>query len=92
MNSANKKWRKENHGISYQDYHAFADDFLKTDSVNHTLVTVNQDELSALHSRCKSQGVSINDYLLAKMFSFVDLSTINKQSHAKKIHLSGCLK
>jgi len=68
VNSANRKWRKENHTVSYQDYHAFADDFLKTDSVNYTLVSVNQDELSALHSRCKSQGVSINDYLLAKMF------------------------
>lgn len=69
VNHANRQWKKENHQLSYEEYHSFADKFLQKDCVDHSLETVSFDKLAELHAQCKSHEVSINDYLLAKMFT-----------------------
>ncbi len=69
VNHANRQWKKENHQLSYEEYHNFADKFVQEDDVEHSLEVVSTDKLSDLHAQCKSQNVSINDYLLSKMFT-----------------------
>ena len=51
------------------EYHNFADKFLQEDFVEHSLEVVSFDKLTELHAQCKSHNISINDYLLAKMFT-----------------------
>ena len=69
VNYANRQWKKEKHQLSYEEYHNFADKFLQEDNVGHFLEVVSFDKLTELHAQCKSHKVSINDYLLAKMFT-----------------------
>ena len=69
VNYANRQWKKENHQLSYEEYHSFADKFLQEDFVEHSLEIVSSDKLTGLHGQCKQHNVSINDYLLAKMFA-----------------------
>ena len=69
VNHANRQWKKENHQLSYEEYHTFADKFLRDDNVEHSLEVVSFNKLSELHTQCKSHNISINDYLLAKMFT-----------------------
>lgn len=69
VNHANRQWKKENHQLSYEEYHAFADKFLQEDNVEYFLEVVSSDKLAELHAQCKSHNISINDYLLAKMFT-----------------------
>ena len=69
VNHANRQWKKENHQLSYEEYHTFADKFLRDDNVEHSLEVVSSNKLIDLHTQCKSHKVSINDYLLAKMFT-----------------------
>ena len=69
VNHANRQWKEENHQLSYEKYHNFADKFLQDDNVGYFLEVVSSDKLAELHAQCKSHEVSINDYLLAKMFT-----------------------
>ena len=69
VNHANRQWKKENHQLSYEEYHSFADKSLQDDDVEHSLEVVSFDKLAELHAQCKSHEISINDYLLAKMFT-----------------------
>ena len=69
VNYANRQWKKENHQLSYEEYHTFADRFLQEDFVEHSLEVVSFDKLADIQAQCKSHKVSINDYLLAKMFT-----------------------
>ncbi len=69
VNHANLQWKKENHQLSYEEYHNFADKFLQEDYVEHSLEIVSSNKLTDLHAQCKAHKVSINDYLLAKMFA-----------------------
>ena len=69
VNHANRQWKKEKHQLSYEEYHSFADKFLQEDDVKHSLEVVSFDKLAELHDQCKAHKVSINDYLLAKMFT-----------------------
>lgn len=69
VNYANRQWKKEKHQLSYEKYHSFADKFLQEDDVEHSLEVVSEDKFADLHEQCKQHNVSINDYLLAKMFT-----------------------
>ena len=69
VNHANRQWEKEKHQLSYEEYHNFADKFLQEDFVEHSLEVVSFNKLAELHAQCKSHEVSVNDYLLAKMFT-----------------------
>jgi hypothetical protein len=68
VNYANRQWKKENHQLSYEEYHSFADKFLQEDFVEHSIEVISADKLTELHDDWKVHKVSMNDYLLAKMF------------------------
>ncbi|MBR6322804.1 MAG: hypothetical protein IKR59_08040, partial [Lachnospiraceae bacterium] len=48
VKKANKDWKKENRTLSYGEYHAFADDFLRKDPVKYSLDTLSSDELEGV--------------------------------------------
>lgn len=64
---ANKKWEKENHQVSYKEYHEFAGEYLKNDKVIHDSYVYDAEALSEIQKLCKESGVTVNDYLTAKM-------------------------
>lgn len=65
---ANKQWAKEGHTLSYSEYHSFADSFVKSHKVSHTLQLTEKDELTDMLEKCRSRGVTLNDRLMAEMF------------------------
>ena len=69
VNRANRQWLKENQSLSYEKYHAFADEFLRGDTVKHSLSVIEGSGLSAIIVKCHENDVTVNDYLLAKLFA-----------------------
>ncbi len=72
----NKKWVKEGNRLTYEQYHAFADNYQKTSHVKHTVSVCPPEKLKELLERCHGQGVTLNDYLLARMFEKYSISSI----------------
>ena len=68
VDCANKRWRKENHLVSYEKYHDFASKYLQKDRVVHNIVVYGEETMSTIRSLCKENKVTVNDYLTAKMF------------------------
>ena len=69
VNKANREWGKENHKpLTYSEYNAFANAFIKQDRVNHSFEILDEEKLSELVSDCKKQSVTVNDMLMARMF------------------------
>ncbi len=66
---ANRQWKKENKELTYEEYHRFADEFLKVDKVKHELFTADKTEAENIADSCKKEGVTVNDFLLAKLFT-----------------------
>ncbi len=69
VNRANRQWIRENKRLSFEDYHCFADDYLKSDKVKHNLSVLHIRETDDIAQKCKTAGVTVNDYLLAKLFT-----------------------
>ncbi len=67
ISRANKNQAKEQKILSYPEYHAFADAFLKKDKVSHSVFRTGAEEVEKLRQTCRENGVTLNDYLLAKM-------------------------
>lgn len=76
VNKANKDWAKENQRVSYREYHEFANEFLRNDSVKHVIRHVDQAAVKEITDNCHDNGVSVNDYLVAKMFVEDDTNKI----------------
>ena len=64
---ANKNQAKEKKILSYPEYHAFADEFLKKDRVSYSVFRTGAEEVEKLRLTCHGNGMTLNDYLLAKM-------------------------
>ena len=64
---ANKNQAKEQKILSYPEYHAFADAFLKNDRVCYTVSCTGAEEVEKLRQACHRNSVTLNDYLLARM-------------------------
>ncbi|MCR5323656.1 MAG: hypothetical protein K6E85_10355 [Lachnospiraceae bacterium] len=69
VNRANRQWKKENKRLSFEDYHLLADEYLKIDKVKHNLSVLQISETDNITEKCKTEGVTVNDYLLAKLFT-----------------------
>ena len=67
VDRANKNWAKERHHVTYEEYHAFANEFLKGDKVRHLVSRTGAEELGEIRKKCHEEKVTINDYLIAKM-------------------------
>ena len=79
--------KRENHQVSYETYHDFANKFLQKDKVTHDIFVYDEETMSAIRSLCKENLVSVNDYLTAKMFEedktdkIIIASDLRKQLH-----------
>ena len=69
INDANRKWRKEGHKVSYGEYLKFEHDHDSKQALKREIKAVDGEELEALLGLCRENGVSLNDYLIAKMMT-----------------------
>jgi NRPS condensation-like uncharacterized protein len=67
IKDANKKWRKEGHRVSYDEYLEFERDHDLKQDIKREIKNVDGEELDTLLGLCRENGVSLNDYLVAKM-------------------------
>ena len=67
IRDANKKWRKEGHRVSYDEYLEFERDHDRKQDIKREIKRVDGEELDTLLGLCRENGVSLNDYLVAKM-------------------------
>ena len=65
---ANRKWKKENHTVDYGLYRTFAQEYGKTHPVEYKMYTVECNALEQIVQKCRANGVSVNDYLMAEMY------------------------
>ena len=67
IKDCNKKWRKEGHKVSYEEYLKFEQDYDSKQNIRREIKTVDEEELDILLGLCRENGVSLNDYLIARM-------------------------
>ena len=67
IRNSNKKWRKEGHKVSYDEYLKFERDHDSKQKLKREIKNVDGEDLNDLLGLCKENGVSLNDYLVAKM-------------------------
>ena len=67
IKDANKKWRKEGHKVSYEEYLKFERDHDSKQDIKREIKNIDEEKLDTLLAMCKENGVSLNDYLVAKM-------------------------
>ncbi len=67
IGNANKNWRKEGHKVSYDEYLAFEREYDSKQDIKREITNVDGEELDALLGLCRENGVSLNDWLVAKM-------------------------
>ena len=67
IKDSNKKWCKEGHKVSYDEYLEFERDHDRKQDLKREIKRVDGEELDTLLGLCRENGVSLNDYLVAKM-------------------------
>ncbi|WP_196805234.1 hypothetical protein [Butyrivibrio sp. AD3002] len=67
IENSNKKWRKEAHKVSYDEYLKFEREYDSKQDIKREIKNVDGEELDTLLDLCRGNGVSLNDYLIAKM-------------------------
>lgn len=67
IKDANKRWKREGHKVSYEEYAEFEREFDSKQNTVRKIHCVDKEELNKLIATCKELGVSLNDYLIAKM-------------------------
>ena len=63
----NQKWRGEGRRLDYAAYHSFADGYVRSQRVAHRCETIDGERLARLSGQCHDRGVTLNDYLAARM-------------------------
>lgn len=67
INSANKKWKKEQHRVPYEKYTEFEKAYIRKNKVKREIKTVCAEETEKIQALCRQQGISVNDCLIAQM-------------------------
>lgn len=67
IKDANKKWGREGHKVSYDEYLSFEKDFDLKQNVVRNITSFEGSSLNEILLTCKENGVTVNDYLIAKM-------------------------
>ena len=67
IKDANRKWHKEGHKVSYEEYLKFERDHDSKQDIKREIKNIDEEELDTLLDLCRGNGVSVNDYLVAKM-------------------------
>ena len=69
IKDSNKKWCKEGHKVSYDEYLKFESAYDSKQDLKREITNVDGEELDALLGLCRENGVSLNDYLIARMMT-----------------------
>ena len=69
IKDSNAKWRKEGHKVSYDEYLRFERNHDSKQAIKREIKNVDGEELDALLGLCRENGVSLNDYLIARMMT-----------------------
>ena len=65
----NKKWKKEEHDpLLYEEYHNYAERFIKDDRIEHSLSITDPEKTGNLIKECRDHSVTVNDLLMARMY------------------------
>ena len=72
----NRLWRREKQALSYAQYAAFAAQFAKDNPYGYVENSMSEKRLLELRTFCHKAQVSVNDYLLAALFSAADAEKI----------------
>ena len=68
VNKANKGWSKEGQSpLRFEQYHRYASEYLKKDKVSHFFDRIEKNEIKKLIEKCRDNGVTVNDLLVARM-------------------------
>ncbi|MBQ6408000.1 MAG: hypothetical protein IJJ64_08185 [Butyrivibrio sp.] len=67
IKDSNKKWCKEGHKVSYDEYLKFESAYDSKQDLKREITNVDGEELDALLGLCRENEVSLNDYLVARM-------------------------
>ncbi len=67
INYANKKWRKENKKVTYDEYLRFEKDYISKNRIKRSIYSACDDELEKITDKCRQNGISVNDWLISKM-------------------------
>ena len=76
IKDSNAKWRKEGHKVSYDEYLRFERDHDSKQVIKREIKNVDGEELDALLGLCRENGVSLNDYLIARMMTDEDTDKV----------------
>lgn len=67
VKDANRRWSKERHNVSYDEYLKFERDFDARQDIKRIVKNIDEEALTELYDSCKENKISLNDYLIAKM-------------------------
>src|SRR5574344_360748 len=68
IKQANKKWVKENHKVSYEQYSTFVETYSKNHTIEYESYDVDDKTMQNMVRLCKENDFSMNDLLMAEMF------------------------
>lgn len=72
----NRLWRKEKQTLSYAQFAAFAEQFAKDNPCGYLESSLSPKKLLEIRTLCHKAQVSVNDYLLATLFSAANTEKI----------------
>ena len=67
IKDANKKWGREGHKVSYDEYLMFEKEFDAKQNIIRNIVPFDGPALENILYACRENGVTLNDYLIARM-------------------------
>ncbi len=67
IGDANRRWKKEEQQVKYEEYSAFERTYIQKHKVKREIFTACNRELEEIQTLCKQQNITVNDWLIAKM-------------------------
>ena len=67
IKNTNKHWNKEKQIVPYDEYLEFEKQFSSQNPVKRSIISVQNNDFNKIKDVCKANGISVNDYLIAKM-------------------------
>ena len=67
IQNTNKHWNKEKQIVPYDEYLEFEKSFSSKNPVKRSIISVQNNDFNEIKDVCKANGISVNDYLIAKM-------------------------
>lgn len=72
----NHQWKKEGCQVTYKEYTDFAEQFAKDNPTGFLNLSLDNTEVDNIKDFCRSNNVSVNDYLMAKLYTAADTPKI----------------